>query len=87
MQQREALRLWDKRDKVNTMTNEQFDELIAAVRLISEGGSRRGPAGLEGLAMAISGDPLEDNLVSAVRDHALAVREIAEAIRSLTPKG
>lgn len=75
-------------------TGKQFDELIAAIRLIAEG-TVHSPSGLEGLGISIAGDGLEEPLGPAVRETfgeltericesvqavANALEEVAEAI-------
>jgi len=73
------------------MDRDQVEELTAAIRRISYGGDW-GPAGLEMLAMAMSGDglvspvgPALDNLGSSINEGLLEVacslNNIAEAIK------
>jgi hypothetical protein len=71
-----------------TITKEQFDELVSAVRAIAHG-SLSGPTGLEMLAMSFAGEglrtpigPALESLATAVREHAEAVTNAAETIVS-----
>ncbi|MBN1532097.1 MAG: hypothetical protein JXA20_05500 [Spirochaetes bacterium] len=56
--------------------------LVDAIRLISHG-TTSGPAGLEGLGMAIAGDSLSLPLSHAVQQVAESMSEIAQSIDRL----
>lgn len=60
------------------MTDEQVTQIAKAIRLISMGENE--PAGLEGLAMAISGSGLHNNLCGAISELASANIQAAETI-------
>ena len=63
------------------MNDDQVDKLARAIRFISHGEEQ--PAGLESLAMAISGSYASGSLADAAIHIAEAIEEVAMAINNL----
>lgn len=62
------------------MTDEQLEKIVEAIRGVVKG-DVSGPAGLEGIGIALAGDKLRHPVGDAIHELASAVRELAEAIR------
>jgi hypothetical protein len=61
------------------MTDDQCERLILAITKIAHG-DVNGPTGLEGLAMALSGQGLSGSIAGSLSEIACAISELAESV-------